>query len=67
MPNFQITELSIIVIAICATIAFCLLLFKAKDGFKFKVDKSGIDLEVADEDDVNLPENKEFQNETNTV
>jgi hypothetical protein len=71
MDNVQFTELAVIVIALCITAIAAMLIFKAKDRLKFKVDKSGIELELTDgEENVNniietqLPEQKEISNET---
>jgi hypothetical protein len=60
MQEIQITETAIIVIAVCITIICGLLLYKMKSGLKVKIDKSGIELDVAD----NEPERKELKNET---
>jgi hypothetical protein len=61
MPNFQVTELALIVIAICVTIIFGMFLFKMKKGLKVKIDKSGVELDLTQ----NEPdENKEIKNET---
>ncbi|MDR1270632.1 MAG: hypothetical protein LBK82_14010 [Planctomycetaceae bacterium] len=65
MPEIQITETAIIVIAICITIICGLLIFKTKDGLKVRIDKSGVNLDLADDDNVNKkPEEKELENET---
>jgi hypothetical protein len=56
--GIQLTSVDIIAIAICVTIIVGMILWRMKNGLKIKVDKSGIDFDLADK-----PEKKELQND----
>jgi hypothetical protein len=63
MLNFEVTQLVLIVISVCITVIFAMLIFRTKNGLKVKIDKSGIELDLTKTE----PESEELKNETNTV
>jgi hypothetical protein len=64
MPEIQITELAIIVVAICTTIVLLTLIFRTKEGLKLQLDKSGVKIEMADNEPDVTPDIKEEKDET---
>jgi hypothetical protein len=63
MPSFQITELAVIVIAICATVVFLALIIKARDGLKIWLGMSGVKVEMADKEPDVTPDEQETKDE----
>jgi hypothetical protein len=65
----QIADWVLVVTVICITIITLALIFKANDGLKFKIGKSGVEIELADDDnnEIKKPEEKEISDETGIV